>query len=346
MSTDANEATIRIVFDGDAVQSGTMDVRAFAPALLALSDVLDEANKLLNGPDYAVQLRVKHDVRHGSFDIGLHVVQTLLSKILDLFGGHHIGVKELLEILGMAVPIAGATGVGLVKLVKVVRGRKVVKVEFVDGQKSVRLTFEGDDELVISRQVFLLFNDLTIRRAMSLFLAPLQRDGIDSLEVRSSKGTVIESVVKDELPVFEPPPPAEVAPQKIEESEFPKVYTIVGISFKEGNKWKVTDGQSIISVTIEDTDFLAKVDRHDVGFLKDDVIRCTVRQVQSMTSEGLKTETFIKHVTAHQHTHRQTVFPELVPPQDAKPMLPEAKKAKAPKAPEAKKGAAPKRRKR
>jgi hypothetical protein len=342
MSTDASETTIRIAFGGEALQSGTMDVRDFAPALLALSDLFDESNKILNGGDSAVQLRIQHDIKRGSFDVTIRIVQTLMSKILDLFSGDHASVVALVAVIGF---VAGPAGLSLFRLLKLVRGRPVVKAEFIDKENGVRLTIQGDDGqevIVISRQVASLYNDLGIRRTWSRFLAPLNRDGIESLEVKTLDGAVVESVSKKELPAFEAPP-ADVAPQKINTSEFTQAYTIVSLSFKDGNRWRVTDGQSTISVTIEDASFLARVNNHDVSFSKDDVIRCAVRQEQTMTPDGLKTETAITKVIQHQHTYRQTVWPMLLDPGQQTGDTPSLPKEPAPKETKTEKKHPPKR---
>ena len=66
-----NEAKIRIAYDGEALRTGTMNVRDLAPALIALSDLFEESNKVLNDKDSAVQLRVQSDFRTGSFDVGV-----------------------------------------------------------------------------------------------------------------------------------------------------------------------------------------------------------------------------------------------------------------------------------
>ncbi|MRG95766.1 hypothetical protein [Polyangium spumosum] len=304
MSAVASEATIRIAYDGDALQSGTMDVRDLAPALLALSDLFDGANKVLNGPDRAIQLRIRHDVKRGSFDVGIQVVQTWASKIVSLFAGDAASsAANLIEILGFAI---GAP-LGLLKLIKWLRGRAVQRVELLN-DNGARLIVEGD-EIIISRPLAMVFNDLGVRRALAAVMSPLNRDGIDSFVAKTADGVVVEQVAKDERGVFSPPDAVDTTSKPINISEFKQAYTIVSVTFKDGNKWRVSDGQSTIAVTIEDADFLRRVNNHDVSFVKDDVIRCEVRQEQSMTPSGLKTEVFVKRVLEHQHTYRQMILP-------------------------------------
>lgn len=346
MGAVASEASIRIVYDGEALRSGTMDVRDLAPALLALSDLFDETNKVLNGPDRAIHLRIRHDIKRGSFDIGLQVLQTWASKIVEMFAGDKASsAANLIEILGFA---AGAS-IGLFKLIKWLKNRPVKRVELLD-DGNVRLVVDGD-ELVITHSLAKVFSDLGIRRALAAFLAPLSREGIESFQAKTADGEIVDQVTSPELPAFEPPPPVETAPQQITVNTFKQTYTLVSITFKDGNKWRVSDGQNTINVTIEDSEFLQKVNSHDISFAKDDILRCEVRQVQTLAADGLKTEFFIARILDHQHTYRKQVLlpferllaspDEVQPAQTAEVTLPVENKVVSdsgqPKKPEAKK---------
>lgn len=327
MPAITSEATIRIVYDGEALKSGSMDVRDLAPALLALSDLFDEADKVLNGPnpDRAIQLRIRHDIKKGSFDIGIEVVQTWLTKVINLFASDSAsGIANLIEILGLTV----AAPIGLFKLIRWLRGRPVKRVELLsDG--GARMIVEGE-ELLISRPLAKVFNDVGVRKALAAVMSPLERDGIDTFEVKDANGNLVESVSKGELPAFAPPDPVEMPPEKIVENTFTQAYTIVSVTFKDGNKWRVSDGQSTFNVTLEDKAFIDRVNRHEVQFAKDDMIRCEVRQRQTMSREGLSTEFFISRVLQHTHTFRQVVLPF-----ENAPAPPEAPKEPPPEAPPA-----------
>ncbi|HVU04798.1 MAG TPA: hypothetical protein VHE30_23760 [Polyangiaceae bacterium] len=312
------ENRIRIAYDGEALRSGTMDVRDLAPALMALSDLFDEANKVLNGKDSTIELRVQPDVRIGSFDIGVQVVQPFVRQMLQLFSGDQAsGLANLIEILGFTVGVP----IGLIALVKRIRGRKVRRMVLMDDGRT-RLILEGDEhgeEIVISRQLAVVFNDLAVRRALAKLLEPLRRDGIDKFEARTQDGEVIETVVRDDLQSFEPPPPAQAVAVKVLKHEFEQAFSLVSVVFKDGNKWRVSDGQNTINVTIADEAFLAKVNARDITFAKDDTIVCKIRQEQTIGADGaLKIESTVLQVLDHQRAPRQTVI-QFPPPSDDDP---------------------------
>lgn len=76
-------------------------------------------------------------------------------------------------------------------------------------------------------------------------------------------------------------------------------------AFKEDNKWRLHDGNSQISATIEDKDFLYKVDHQQISFTKGDVLVCQVRVTQTQTGGGLKTEYAVIKVEEHIRSPQQ-----------------------------------------
>lgn len=57
-----SKTTIHIAFDGPDVENGTMDARALAPALLGISNLLEDANRTLNGVVVPFQLKTGSQV--------------------------------------------------------------------------------------------------------------------------------------------------------------------------------------------------------------------------------------------------------------------------------------------
>jgi hypothetical protein len=298
-------AHIRIVYDGDALQDGSMDVRDLAPALLALSDLIDESNKLLNPKPGTVQIRARRDIETGSFDIGITIIQSWPSQVLQFFAGEQMsGLSNLLGILGLS---AATLATPLLLAIKWLRGRKVTSVEVI-GDDDVRITVEGD-QIVVTKPVASLLADRRIRSLIAMLLDPLRREGIDRFDVSGPGEPVVTSIVKAELPSFDPPDPIGSPPEILTSTEYEQAYTVVSPSFREGNKWRLYDGQSTVSATIEDNDFLARVDNHDEAFVKDDVIVCKVRQMQNVGPDGLRSTLSILKVVEHRHAPRQTVLP-------------------------------------
>ena len=79
----SDTARFHIVYDGLALITNEIDVRDLAPALLAVSDVIREANKTLNGERTSIAVKVKGSFKAGSFGIDLTVAQDFFSNLLN-----------------------------------------------------------------------------------------------------------------------------------------------------------------------------------------------------------------------------------------------------------------------
>ena len=77
--------------------------------------------------------------------------------------------------------------------------------------------------------------------------------------------------------------------------------SIVSLSFKAENKWRMTDGNNFCYVQIEDDDFWNKVERNETVFAKDDRIKADllVRQIGRDSGVGFRTEYIALKILEH-----------------------------------------------
>ena len=300
-----------VVYDGEALRGNQMDVRDLAPALLALGEILEFANQRLNGDRATVQVRVKA-FKSGCFGVLLEMAQDFLGTLLDFFGPDTKvrNALDILNLLGFTVRDATVSGViALIALIKLCKGAKPKnRIEMPDG--NVKLQFEGKegaDDVVVSKDVERLFDDERVRSAIFKSLEPLRKNGIDDFCVEE-KGQRRVLVTKSEVYYFDIPyeAPTEL---KVDRTPQERIFSITSLSFKEGNKWRLSDGEQSFNVRIEDEDFLKKVDS-GLPFAKGDMLRVLLVTNPVMYKEELRTEYIIIKVFEIIRKPRQVDLPE------------------------------------
>lgn len=78
------ESEFTVIYDGDALRDGSIDVRDLAPALLGLGDLVAETNREVTGGQVAVALRVRSEFERGSFQVNLEIGQ-LYERFVQIF---------------------------------------------------------------------------------------------------------------------------------------------------------------------------------------------------------------------------------------------------------------------
>ncbi len=284
-----SHADFTLTYSGSVVEAGAMDVRDLAPALLAIGQLVEAANRNLHGTASAARVQVR-TVSPGSFVVGLDVSLTFLQSVHDLLvGPEATAAANLLTILTGS----GSGAYGAIKLVKWLKGRWPSAVRRkADGRAEVE--FEGHT-IEVDEPVVRVALDQNVRLALERVVAePLSKEGFDSVELQTDGK--VERINKSEGYYFLAPPDREGGAF---ESRYRGPFSIVSLSFKEGNKWRLHDGKAALNVTVVDDDFLGRVNRNEVSFSKGDILICDVRVVTRQEPKGLKAEYFIERVVEH-----------------------------------------------
>ena len=293
-------APFRVTYDGPALATHEMDVRLLAPSLLAIGDVLEHANRVVNKGDAKVSVNLKGSFKTGSIGIDFSVVQGLYSQAIDLLTGKEIAAATaLLALLGFSAK-DGAEG--LLQVIKWLRGRPIRRISM-DHAKPIIYT--DQDELAVELQVINLLRDYELRKALELTLQPL--DGVQVTTFAVGTDTdVVETVSSGEREWFIAPPPEAV---DLGETEYQKTVQIERIEFSEDNKWRFFDGTASFFATITDAEFLNRIAANEAAFTKGDTLSVIIIQHQRIEGDKLKSEYRISKILEHRKAMRQVQLP-------------------------------------
>lgn len=302
-----SEATFVLAYDGPAVADGEMDVADLAPALMHLGRLLSAAAKVVDGDASHVSVKVKA-TREGSFEIDLSLAMSALMHTWKWWKGDDVqAASALISLLGVSG--TGVT-VSLIKFVRFLSGRRPKEARRLE-KDQVEVLIEGADgtpvSLTVPLAVYQLAKDQQVRSALAGVVAdPLDKDGIDTVRF-GPKGMGVE-IHKEEAFAFR-------APIELDAETFvnryQRAFSIVSLSFKDGQKWRLNDGHGPKSVTVLDQEFVDRVNRNEIRFAKGDILICEVIERAHLSEKGLKAEYEIVKVIEHQIAPTQPLLPDM-----------------------------------
>ena len=293
-----SEDRFRVVYEGSAVEDGEMEVAQFAPSLLALGRLLELVDAAASGDAGRVRVKVRADVRRGSFDVGiaLDFVHAVRNWLLS-------PDASALATLGGLIGFAGLGRIGLIQLVRWLRGRKIAaKTTLEDG--NVRIETADGDALVVPGPVAQVVDDPNVRQQLERFTAPLRGEGVSAIRFTTDRGAG-ETISSTEAHAFE----AITGTEPTSQARFTATYQIKRLYFERGKKWRLSNGAQTILTEIVDDTFWHRVETAQVAFSAEDFLTCDVRMDQWLGPAGLRTEYVVERVIAHLPVPKQDRLP-------------------------------------
>jgi hypothetical protein len=289
------DADLQILYDGEALRNGSMDVRELAPALMALGDLCERTNKLLNGDDTKVSLRVHADFKRGSFQVHVDLVQAhaALDVVSALLPHDLKSAENILEFL-----FGGGLVVSVLEIIKMLKGEPIPESSKVASDGDMVIDFSGaemaNSTVIISPTVAQIYKDPIARKSVEKILKPLEREGIDKFEVHKDD-MMIQRVTRDEVPYFQT---SDLLDQQDEyQGDREGNFSIITASFDGRYKWRLFDGHARFTADIADPVFLERVNAGE-KFGKGDVLVGTLHIRQWRDETGLHAEYKIMHVAS------------------------------------------------
>jgi hypothetical protein len=271
-------ANFAIKYKGSTLASGEMPISEFAPTLLAMEELCEQTNHLVNGDQTTASLRIKSNFKPGSF---LAEFALIISPIV-LGVAVNITTKAVLQIIGFA----GSKLHGLIAFTKNVAGGRIEEVKPLgDGTTNVVVyhhhTHEHHIE-VAPDSVVQLYQKAEVQRSLRNMVKLLTQDGIEEIEVLENDAPV-DTIKKSDVEFFafpqvytmlDPLTPPEraidgeslaaprISEESVEEDESIKIYKVTTITNKSNRIWRFVDGSAEIHAYIKDEKFLRRLVSH------------------------------------------------------------------------------------
>lgn len=246
--------TIR--YDGPALSGHEMDVHDLAPALIALADIIQIANRKFNGPNAEMRVLVNADVEQKCFMLDLSLVQSLVEQAKGLFSPENVkSAKEIGEWIGLITGITGVSGVSLFQLLRFMRKNReagtTLQIERPTGTTVALIGSTGT--INVTNEIYLLASDPAIVERAKQVIRPLTKPGYTKLsfidgdrEVFEIDEVEAESFI-DLEPLSETPTPTE-SMSKIE-----GIVRIKSAQYEGNAKWSfMWNGRAIDPEMVDD----------------------------------------------------------------------------------------------
>lgn len=217
----AKHVTTTIRYDGPALAGHDMDVQDLAPALLALAEIAQIANRKFNGDRASLKVLVNADVEQQCFMLDLSMIQSLMDQAQTFLGKENVTTaREIAEIIGLV----GGTGGTLFGLYKWLFGREKAgnSVSFTKTEATgvTVVNILGDGNTVeVSNQVAALASDPEILKRVKTVLKPLQKPDYRDFTVLERRTPVVQIDREEAKGILAADPPTLVPQEGQEEAE-------------------------------------------------------------------------------------------------------------------------------
>lgn len=279
-------------YDGPAISDGSMAVYDVAANMMAFSDFVVAASHKVYGADAVVTADVKAFER-GSFstDLLFHIAG-VTGTLASLYPLPHMA--DLLAVIRQSL--------GLFRFLE---GKPPAKVDRQTDQ-SVNVTNNNGQIINVRFEALNLTLDDRAGSAVERFIGEaLSKVGVESVQVQSDRKE-LSSAVHTEAAFFR-----RIEAGVLEAETIARlVLTVEMPALKDGPKWRFWDGERSVAMSIEDNEFLQRVDEGREAFRKGDELVADVLIRQTRSGETIKLERSVKKVLQHRvKSHQQLPIP-------------------------------------
>lgn len=280
------ETSLTLKYSGPAVDDGRMDVYAASANMIAFSEFMVVATKATFGEQATAHAEVTGFAK-GSF----------ATNLLFSIGGQAATILTTVPADQLMTVIKGAFS-----LWKHLKGSPPKGVQH--AEQTVTVTNNAGQVIQVQTQsLTLVLNEKASEAADKFIRQAMAVEGMQTISLDSPTESIAQAT-REESQYFLPVAASETVADNVTRMGF----TIESPSFKDGNKWKLSDGSQSFFVEMQDQDFLDRINGGE-RFGKGDMLIVDVRLLQKRSGAKFEIERSILKVIEHRQGSAQ--FPLL-----------------------------------
>lgn len=277
---------LSVKYRGPDVERGRMNALDLGPAIFGVGQMVGGASRTLFNDDTRVRAEVQADFPRASFGIEFFAVAAVRDLLASI----------TLEQLAAVATILGFGGVGAVqgvlKLLRWQRGRKIDSVEQIGDRYTIKIQ---DDSVNITINEYKVFVNPEVRQGFKALVQPLESEGVTEVAVKAENEPE-ERITREERDIIAAAPLPE---EEVSVDRSTAILEIIGLSFRQGNKWRFSQGGGTFYADILDEDFLRQVSTHRELFGSGDALRVELEIRTTRSGTDLRFDYTVLHVIEH-----------------------------------------------
>lgn len=173
-SNNLASASIRITYEGAALESHSIDVEAFGRSIMAASHILKETSRVLYGFEFTVRLELKV-VEANCISADLLVYVSRAANAIHFWANNPVTavLDDILKLAGYAAPL------GFYALFRWLKNRKINKTE--KHEDTITLLLEDGTQATISLKLYEAICNSVLRKYIKQHTQILQTPGIERI---------------------------------------------------------------------------------------------------------------------------------------------------------------------
>jgi hypothetical protein len=285
-----SKQNLRIKYSGKSVDNGTIQASEIGKSLIAIEQAILASQTAL-GLDSIPLIVELNAPQQGSFIVDLTIANgpDFIGHAIDLLSGNEAtAIANLMQIIGGTL--------GAVSFVKQIGKKSYRKIRKIPDTELEEISFDDGSTMKIESKQLKVFESFEFRKSIREAISPIEADGIDKIEISDNMHMI--PVEKRDIKNFEPPENTDEIEELIN-STYEVILRIISPNFA-GGEWKVSENNSSpYFASIEDEEFLERLDRNQEEFASHDSLKVRLRIVQRQINGSVSTERTIEKILQH-----------------------------------------------